>query len=118
MAEFIPSYLEIDFLTLVEKFREELKDSDIYRDYDFEGANISILIELMSYIGELTTFFTNKIAKNVRKESIKNAKSETVKNAKKKLIKKLIKNRCEIIDFQQYKEMKKDDSFYIVLKKK
>jgi hypothetical protein len=69
MAEFIPSYLEIDFLTLVDKFREELKDSDVYRDYDFEGSNISILIELMSYVGELTTFFTNKIAKNVYLET-------------------------------------------------
>ena len=69
MAEFIPSYLEIDFLTLVDKFREELRDSDVYRDYDFEGANISILIELMSYVGELTTFFTNKIAKNVYLET-------------------------------------------------
>lgn len=69
MPEFIPSYLEIDFLTLVDKFREELKESDVYRDYDFEGSNISILIELMSYVGELTTFFTNKIAKNVYLET-------------------------------------------------
>lgn len=69
MSSFVPSYLEIDFLTLVNKFREELKDSDIYRDYDFEGSNISIMIELMSYIGELTTFFTNKIAKNVYLET-------------------------------------------------
>ena len=69
MADFTPSYLEIDFLTLVDKFKEELKQSDIYRDYDFEGANISILIELMSYVGELTTFFTNKIAKNVYLET-------------------------------------------------
>lgn len=65
MTDFTPSYLEIDFLTLVGKFQEELKQSDIYRDYNFEGANITILMELMSYIGELTTYFTNKIAKNV-----------------------------------------------------
>jgi hypothetical protein len=65
MTDFTPSYLEIDFLTLVDKFKEELKQSDIYRDYDFEGANITILMELMSYVGELTTYFTNKIAKNV-----------------------------------------------------
>jgi len=65
MTDFTPSYLEIDFLTLVGKFKDELKQSDIYRDYDFEGANITILMELMSYIGDLTTYFTNKIAKNV-----------------------------------------------------
>jgi hypothetical protein len=64
MAEFIPSYLSIDFLTLVEKFKSELKTTDVFRDFAFEGSNISILMELMAYIGELNTFFINKVAKN------------------------------------------------------
>jgi hypothetical protein len=69
MAEFTPEYLSIDFLTLVEKFKNELKQSDVYRDYDFEGANITIMMELMAYVGELTTFFINKVAKNVYLET-------------------------------------------------
>jgi hypothetical protein len=64
MTEFQPQYLSIDYLSLVDKFRNELQDSDIFKDFDFEGANISILLELMAYVGELTTFFSNKIAKN------------------------------------------------------
>lgn len=64
MAEFAPSYLSIDFTTLIEKFKTELAKSDIFRDYDFEGSNISILMELNAYVSELNTFFINKIAKN------------------------------------------------------
>lgn len=64
MAEFTPSYLEIDFLTLIEKFKTELKNNNTFKDYDFEGANISILMELNAYVSELNTFFINKIAKN------------------------------------------------------
>jgi hypothetical protein len=62
--EFIPNYLSIDFLTLVQKFKDELKQSNVFVDFDFEGSNISILMELMAYVGELNTFFINKIAKN------------------------------------------------------
>lgn len=64
MAEMTPQYLSIDFLTLVEKFKTELGESDIFRDYDYEGSNISVLLELMAYISELNTFFINKVAKN------------------------------------------------------
>jgi hypothetical protein len=64
MADFTPEYLSIDFLTLIEKFKTELKKSDIFKDYDFEGSNISVLMELNAYVSELNTFFINKIAKN------------------------------------------------------
>lgn len=64
MTDFTPEYLSIDFATLIEKFKTELKNSEIFKDYDFEGANISILMELNAYVSELNTFFINKIAKN------------------------------------------------------
>jgi hypothetical protein len=64
MAEFTPEYLSIDFQTLIEKFKTELGNSDIFKDFDFEGANISILMELNAYVSELNTFFINKVAKN------------------------------------------------------
>jgi len=69
MAEFTPSYLSIDYLTLIEKFKTELKNSEVFKDYDFEGANISILMELNAYVSELNTFFINKIAKNTYLET-------------------------------------------------
>jgi len=64
MAEFTPEYLSIDFLTLINKFKTELKNSEVFKDYDFEGSNIAILMELNAYVSELNTFFINKIAKN------------------------------------------------------
>ncbi len=64
MADFTPEYLSIDFISLIEKFKTELGKSDVFKDYDFEGSNISILMELNAYVSELNTFFINKIAKN------------------------------------------------------
>ena len=60
-----PEYLSIDFSTIVAKLRTELQANAIFRDYNYEGSNISILIELLAYIGELNTYYLNKIAKNV-----------------------------------------------------
>ena len=65
----IPSYLDIDFNTLVSRIKEELQDSPIFRDYNYEGSNIAVLIELLAYIGELNTYFLNKVAKNVYLET-------------------------------------------------
>jgi hypothetical protein len=64
MADFTPEYLSIDFLSLIEKFKTELRNSDVFRDYNFEGSNIAILMELNAYVSELNTFFINKVAKN------------------------------------------------------
>jgi hypothetical protein len=36
----------------------------IFRDYNFEGNNITLLVEHVCYLGALTTYFLNKIAKN------------------------------------------------------
>jgi hypothetical protein len=65
MATLRPDYLNVDFTTLVARMRTQLANSDVFADYDYEGSNITILIELMAYLGELSTFFINKIAKNV-----------------------------------------------------
>lgn len=59
-----PEYLNIDFSTLVDRLKDELQDSSVFRDYQYEGSNIAIILELMAYIGELTTFYVNKLAKN------------------------------------------------------
>jgi hypothetical protein len=61
----IPSYLETDFNTLKSKIVNLMQKSETFKDYDYEGANITMLIELVSYIGDLNTFYNNIIAKNV-----------------------------------------------------
>lgn len=61
----IPNYLTTDFNTLKADFITQLQNSDEFKDYNFEGANITVLIELLAYIGELNTYYMNKIAQNV-----------------------------------------------------
>ena len=65
-----PEYLDIDYNTIISSIKDELADSDVFKDYNYEGSNISVLIELVSYIGELNTYFLNKIAKNVFMETV------------------------------------------------
>jgi len=67
--EFTPDYLNIDYNTYVAKFKELLALSDVYRDFDFEGSNISLILEMMAYYGDVNTYFINKIAKNVYMET-------------------------------------------------
>jgi hypothetical protein len=65
MSELTPGYLDVDFNTFKARLKDQLQISDVFRDYNYEGSNIAILIELMAYISDLSTFFINKIAKNV-----------------------------------------------------
>ena len=59
------NYLEMDFSSFKEKLKDVLRGTDTFKDYDFEGANISMLLELFSYITELNTFYQNRIVDNV-----------------------------------------------------
>jgi hypothetical protein len=61
----IPEYLESDFLSMKEKLINLLKNTDTFKDYNYEGANITLLLELVSYLGDFTNFYMNEIAKNV-----------------------------------------------------
>lgn len=61
----IPRYLETDFTSLKQRLKDLMSQSDTFKDYDYEGANITMLMELVSYIGDLNTFFNNNIAKNI-----------------------------------------------------
>jgi hypothetical protein len=68
-TNFTPEYLDVDYNSLVLSIKDELAGSDIFKDYNYEGSNIATLIELVAYIGELNTFFLNKIARNVFMET-------------------------------------------------
>lgn len=63
------NYLQIDFESAKESLKKLLKNSNTFRDYNYEGANITMLIELMSYVTELSTYYNNKLAKNIFPES-------------------------------------------------
>lgn len=61
----IPDYLSIDYSTLKSKLQNEIRANNVFRDTNWEGSNITVLIELISYISELQTFLVNKMAKNL-----------------------------------------------------
>lgn len=69
MATLVPNYLDIDFNTIIERIQEQLQNSDTFQDYNYEGSNITILMELLAYIGELNVYFLNKLAKNIHIET-------------------------------------------------
>jgi len=69
MSNFTPDYRDIDFQTMVARLRTILSNTDSFKDYDFEGANITILMELVSYVGDLNTYFTNKLAQNIHPDT-------------------------------------------------
>ena len=60
----IPQYLEMDFPTMKERLKNLLAADTTFRDYNLEGANITVIMELICYLGALTTYYINRVAKN------------------------------------------------------
>jgi len=69
MSTLVPDYLNIDFTTIINRIKSQLANSDVFKDYDYEGANFTILMELLAYVGEMNVYLLNKIAQNVHIET-------------------------------------------------
>lgn len=69
MPNLVPDYLSIDYSTIINRLKTQLRQSETFVDYNYEGANITILMELLAYIGELNVYFMNKIAQNIHIET-------------------------------------------------
>jgi hypothetical protein len=67
--QLIPNYVDADFDTMKTRLKTLLQQVDNFQDYDFEGANITVLLELMAYVGDLNTFYTNRLAQNIHTET-------------------------------------------------
>ena len=67
MSILIPNYLSLDFDTMKSDIISALRSSETFKNYDFdyEGSNITVLIELISYLGDINTFYLNKLAKEM-----------------------------------------------------
>ena len=63
--QLIPNYIDADFDTIKARLKTLLAKVDEFQDYDFEGANITLLMELNAYVGDLQTYFTNRLAQNI-----------------------------------------------------
>lgn len=65
----IPDYVDGDYETIKQRLRSLLEKNQVFKDYDFEGSNIAVITELLAYIGDLNTFYVNKLAQNVHPET-------------------------------------------------
>ena len=60
----VPQYLDMDFSTMKSRLKELLASNTTFQDYNLEGANVTVLMELVCYLGALTTYYVNQVAKN------------------------------------------------------
>jgi hypothetical protein len=65
----IPQYLNSDFGTSLAKNIDLLRNTETFKDYNYEGSNIRMILELLSYVTDFNTFHTNMLAKNTYMES-------------------------------------------------
>lgn len=52
----------IDFDTLKNNFKQYLASQSVFKDYNFDGSNISVLLDVLSYNSYLNSFYLNMVA--------------------------------------------------------
>ena len=52
----------LDFDTLKQNLKAYLSNQSVFRDYDFEGSNINVLLDILSYNSYLNSFYMNMVA--------------------------------------------------------
>lgn len=65
----IPEYLNADFDSSLTKNVDLLKKDNTFKDYNYHGANMTMILELLSYLTDFSSFHTNMVAKNNYMES-------------------------------------------------
>lgn len=59
----------LDFDTLKQNFKNYLQSQSVLKDYDFEGSNINVLLDVMSYNSYLNSFYLNMISSEMFMDS-------------------------------------------------
>lgn len=52
----------LDFASIKQNLKEYLKSQDIFQDYDFEGSNINVLLDILAYNTNLNSFYLNMLS--------------------------------------------------------
>lgn len=64
------TYTSLDFDFLKESFKQYLRDSQpVFKDYDFEGSNMNVLLDLLTYNTTLNAFYLNMIGSEMFMDS-------------------------------------------------
>lgn len=56
------SLTSLDFDTIKGNLKTFLKSQSVFKDYDFEGSNINVLLDVLSYNTYLNSFYLNMVA--------------------------------------------------------
>lgn len=62
MANSSISLTSLDFDTLKQNLKSFLSSQSVFRDYDFEGSNINVLLDVLTYNTYLNSFYLNMTA--------------------------------------------------------
>ena len=52
----------LDFASIKQNLKEYLRSQDIFQDYDFEGSNINVLLDILAYNTNLNSFYLNMLS--------------------------------------------------------
>lgn len=52
----------LDFETIKANLKNHLRGQDIFKDYDFDGSNMSVLLDILAYNTSLNAFYMNQLA--------------------------------------------------------
>jgi uncharacterized phage protein gp47/JayE len=52
----------LDFDTLKQNFKEFMKTQTVLKDFDYDGSNINVLLDVMAYNSYLNSFYLNMVA--------------------------------------------------------
>lgn len=55
------NYTTLDFDTLKDNLKGFLQSQSVFQDYDFEGSNMSVLLDVLAYNTQLNAFYLNMI---------------------------------------------------------
>ena len=53
----------LDFATVKANLKTYLEGQDLFKDYDFDSSNISVLLDILAYNTNLNGFYLNMLGK-------------------------------------------------------
>jgi hypothetical protein len=56
------SLTSLDFDSIKNTFKSYLRGQDRFKDYDFDGSNMSVLLDILTYNSHLNAFYLNMVA--------------------------------------------------------
>ena len=62
MANTSVTLTSLDFDTLKQNFKTFLASQSVFKDYNFDGSNINVLLDVMAYNSYLNSFYLNMVA--------------------------------------------------------